>query len=58
MSLALRIRIQPTMGQKVRQSTLGVCVCCRVIHQCEAARKNTELSRAYQSRYLQGRERN
>lgn len=57
MSLALRIRIQPTLGRKERQSALGVLGYCRMIHQCEADQKNTALSPAYQTRHLQRRER-
>ena len=58
MSSALRIRIQPTMGRKERQSALGVFAYCRMIHQCEADRKNTDPSPAYRTRHLQRRERN
>lgn len=56
MSLALQLRIQPTMGRKERQSALGVFGYCWMIHQCEADRKNAELSAAYQTRRLPRRE--
>lgn len=52
MSSALRISIQL---RKETQNALGVFAYCRMIHQYETDRKNTDLSPAYQSWHVQQR---
>ena len=58
MSLALRIKTRLTVGRTEMQSALGVCSYCRMIHQCEADRKKTDLSPACQTRRSERGERN